>query len=259
MASEMARCSACRSALSANACDRTKIAASAASTRGRNFCGSLSRSAASNSRCQCGNFMFWHVEVSRSVIGSPKCGRELDWETSFLLVLFCPLSKNAVCSALHSRLYSAVACPGAVLTRSSIVLGLARIGAETVLTKTLKRKMTEQFEMNSHGAAPEKFYRHAMQKSGCGLGESATDFAQGISQQIALPMQSRSPRECRADAGISTRWPSRRFGKEFFLAVCPTFFCPGTPFGALAWQLVERERSETQCSLCSVVTAGRMV
>jgi hypothetical protein len=81
--------------------------------------------------------MFWDVEVSWSVIGSPKCGRELDWETSFLLaVLFCPLSNNAVCSALHSRLDSAVACPGAVLTRSSIVLGLARIGPETVLKKT---------------------------------------------------------------------------------------------------------------------------
>ena len=86
MASEMACCSACRSALSANACDRTKIAASAASTRCRNFCGSLSRSAASNSRCQCGNFMFWAVEVWWSVIGSLSVAGSLIGKPHFSLL-----------------------------------------------------------------------------------------------------------------------------------------------------------------------------
>ncbi len=71
MASEIACCSDRPCALSANACDRRKMAASAASTRCRNVCGSPSRSAASNSRCQVGYCMFTDVEVSLSVVVAP--------------------------------------------------------------------------------------------------------------------------------------------------------------------------------------------
>jgi hypothetical protein len=71
MASEIACCSACPCGLSTNACDRKKMAASAASTSCRNFCESSSRSAASNSRCQCGCFMFFDAEVScQSLVAS---------------------------------------------------------------------------------------------------------------------------------------------------------------------------------------------
>ena len=67
IASEMACRSACPSGLSANACILRKRAASAASTRCRNDWGSPSRSAASNSRCQCGYLMVWDVELFWSV------------------------------------------------------------------------------------------------------------------------------------------------------------------------------------------------
>jgi len=74
MASEMACSSACPSVLPTNACDRRKRAASAASTRCRNDWGSLSRSAASNSRCQCG-YMLWDVGVFWSVTSETNAGR----------------------------------------------------------------------------------------------------------------------------------------------------------------------------------------